>query len=154
MIDNTLLHTNLSYCPSTGIFTRKGKAVGRINKDGYLEIQLQSKRHLAHRLAWQYVYGAWPTSSIDHANRNKLDNSIANLRYLTPSQQAQNTNLHPRNVSGYRGVSWDTNVQKWRARIRVDNKKYSLGYYTTPEAAYEAYLKAVPIYHTHNPLCK
>lgn len=149
-------HVNqfVKYDPTTGVFLRRStnKPTGKVNKDGYLEVQVSKRRYLAHRLAWLLSHGAWPEHSIDHANRIKTDNRIENLRYLTPSQQSQNTNINSRNVSGYRGVSWDSAVGKWRARIRVNNKKYSLGYFDDALDAYHAYLKAVPLYHTHNPV--
>jgi hypothetical protein len=144
----------VKYIPETGEFVRlqTNRTTGKINRDGYIEVQIHKKRFLAHRLAWLWVHGEWPVQNIDHANRTKTDNRIENLRYLTPSQQNQNTNLSSLNVSGYRGVSWDSTVKRWRARIRVNNKKYSLGYFDDPLDAYQAYLKAVPLYHTHNPL--
>jgi hypothetical protein len=148
------LESVLRYDITTGEFIRlrTSRVTGRINDDGYLEIQVGKKRFLAHRLAWFWVYGQWPDHPLDHINRVKTDNRISNLRYITASQQNQNTDLHPNNTSGYRGVFLDRRSGKWRARIRVNNVKYSLGSYPTPEEAYAAYLKAVPVYHTHNPL--
>jgi len=144
----------VTYNPDTGEFLRlsTGRVTGKLNKDGYLEIQLGKKRYLAHRIAWLCIYGEWPSHSIDHANRVKTDNRKSNLRYLTPSQQCQNTNVHPNNTSGYKGVSWDSSSGKWRARIRVNHKRFSLGFYDSAIEAYTAYLKAVPLYHTHNPV--
>ena len=148
------LESILRYDIATGEFIRlrTSRPTGKINADGYIEVQVGKSRYLAHRLAWFWVYDQWPDYSLDHANRVKTDNRISNLRYITPSQQNQNTNLHPNNTSGYRGVFLDKSSGKWRSRIRVNNKKYSLGSYLTPEEAYAAYLKAVPLYHTHNPL--
>jgi hypothetical protein len=39
------------------------------------------------------------------------------------------------NTSTYRGVSFDTKAQKWRAQISVEGKCRKLGTFTTPEAA-------------------
>jgi hypothetical protein len=155
---NKLTFENLarvvSYDAKTGAFTRNknGQKIGKINKDGYVEISVYSKRYLVHRLAWFYVYGVWPEGSLDHVDRDKTNNAIDNLRKLTPSQQAQNTNLHPLNTSGYRGVFLDKQTNRWRARIRVNNVKHSLGAFDTAEEAYAAYLLAAKKYHTHNPL--
>ena len=144
----------VKYLPETGEFVRlsTNRLTGKINRDGYIEVQIGRKRYLAHRLAWLWVHNEWPVYNLDHANRIKTDNRIENLRYLTPSQQNQNTNISSLNVSGYRGVSWDSTVKRWRARIRVNNKKFSLGYFDDPFEAYQAYVKAVPLYHTHNPV--
>lgn len=143
----------LTYDPVTGVFIRNStnNVAGKNRKRGYIEIEVHKKWYRAHRLAWLYVYGEWPVQDIDHADRNKENNAISNLRYLTPSQQCQNTNMSPLNTSGYRGVHLDNNSGKWRARIRVNNVKYNLGSYDTPEEAYQAYLGAAAICHTHNP---
>ena len=37
------------------------------------------KTHTAHRLAWFWTHGYWPTE-IDHINRDRTDNRLANLR--------------------------------------------------------------------------
>src|ERR1700758_3893856 len=72
----------LSYDMQTGIFARlkfKGNShaddsVGGLNPDGYLVIRVGGKKHLAHRLAWLYVYGEFPVSELDHINNNRTDN--------------------------------------------------------------------------------
>lgn len=157
--DSVMTHSEmlsvLSYSESTGLFTRlsTNRVTGKLNKEGYVEVQVGKKRYRAHRLAWFYVYGEWPPFSLDHADRVKTNNRISNLRYLTPSQQCQNTNLSPLNKSGCKGVSFDKKTGKWRARIRANNKKYSLGAYASVEEAARAYIGAARLVHTHNPLC-
>ncbi|MBL7599406.1 HNH endonuclease, partial [Escherichia coli] len=38
----------------------------------------------AHRLAWWWVYGEWPTGEIDHINHDRSDNLCAfNIRDFT-----------------------------------------------------------------------
>lgn len=97
-----------------------------------------------HRLAWLYVHGEWPTEQIDHINQNPVDNRIANLRPADKSQNVQNIDA-AYGSSGYRGVSFDSRCgdgNSWRARIMVDGKSHSLGYYATAEEAHDAYLAA------------
>lgn len=153
-VDRAFIETYVKYDPLTGIFTRlrTDNPTGRINKDGYIEIQLGKRRLLAHRLAWMLIHGEWPPSDIDHADRVKSNNRISNLRIITASQQCQNTDMPPLNTSGKRGVHWDTKSGKWRARIRHANVKHCLGYYENLEDAEAAYLGAARLLHTHNPL--
>lgn len=47
------------------------------------------------------------------------------------------------NTSGVRGVTWHAGTKKWQARMQVDGRTVSLGYYTTIEEAAEARRKAV-----------
>jgi hypothetical protein len=60
---------------------------------------------------------AWPTSEIDHINRDKTDNRIANLRQVTRSENCQNKN----NVN-LPGITWHKPTSKWQARIKINQK--------------------------------
>ena len=129
----------LNYDPLTGIFTRKvspsrkiraGSVAGHLNKLGYTEIMISGKIYKAHRLAWLYVYGYFPEHQIDHKDRNKSNNRINNLRHATHSCNMRNTGLQQNNTSGIKGVSWYKRSDKWRARIKVNNKHRHLGYFT------------------------
>jgi hypothetical protein len=90
----------VDYDPETGKFTWTrnraykalgGTAAGYLNTNGYARITIDSVSHAAHRLAWLHVYGEWPKASIDHINRNRQDNRIANLREATQSEQNANS---------------------------------------------------------------
>jgi hypothetical protein len=53
------------------------------------------------------------------------------------------TTLSARNVSGFRGVSFEAHARKWRARIYVAGKKIHLGYFPDKRDAAAAYQAAV-----------
>lgn len=139
-----------SYNPETGSLLwavrQKGKGkfgceAGTVFKTGYRVVRLpDGKRCMAARLCWFMHYGKWPESQIDHINRVKTDNRIANLREATPSQNLANT-FSSRNTSGYRGVS-RTAEGRWRAFISINNRNKNLGAFETPEEAYAAYCTA------------
>lgn len=77
---------------------------------------------------------------IDHANRDRLDDRLCNLRVCEPSDNAKNQSLSARNTSGQTGVSYSSQFHKWRAYV-CDKRKYiSLGYYKTKEEAIAARL--------------
>ena len=99
--ENALTHDRLSslleYNAESGAFRwlkkphkRNHNIVGDIagynQKGGYIIIQIDKQRYFAHRVAWFYVYGVWPTDEIDHINGDKLNNSIENLREATASE--------------------------------------------------------------------
>lgn len=44
--------------------------------------------------------------------------------------------------TSYKGVCYDKLKDRWKARVNVNGKRVSVGYYDTPEAANEAVLKA------------
>ena len=80
---------------------------------------------------------------IDHIDGNPLNNSRSNLRVCTQQQNLCNRGKNTNNTSGFKGVDWFEQTQKWRARI---NNKY-LGLFKTPEEAHRAYVKAAQELH-------
>jgi hypothetical protein len=151
MITQEELKHHLHYNPDTGIFTRKiaknsnvkiGGVAGCVRPNGYIQIKINYKLYLAHRLAWLYVYGQFPDHQIDHINRNKSDNRLINLRAVTAQQNQWNHGIPKNNTTGYLGVSYYRLEKKYRARIVVNNKVKWLGSFDCPKIAYDAYLKA------------
>lgn len=142
----------LFYEPSTGLFVwrRKprtnrikcGQTAGTHNKStGYNFIKIPCFQRIgAHRLAWLYVYGEWPTGEIDHINGSPSDNRITNLRIATKSQNAANTRA--RNSSGRKGVHYRPKRRNWVSRITVNGKEHFLGVFDDPESAHKAYMSA------------
>jgi len=63
----------------------------------------------------------------DHRNRDKLDNRRANIRRVTHSQNMQNQSAQRDSSSPFRAVHWDAGRHRWRARIAVEKRYYSLG---------------------------
>lgn len=99
--------------------------------------------YYAHRLAWFYHYGEWPEGEIDHLNRNKTDNRIANLRDATHSVNVQNQlNAPSHNTSGLMGAMWNSQKQKWQAAIVTRGRRKHLGFYSQPIDAHKAYMAA------------
>lgn len=141
----------LRYERSTGEFFwlvnkgRDGKAgarAGALTARGYIEIGLCGRTYLAHRLAWFFVYGAWPKyEAVDHINGNKGDNRIENLRDVSDEINAHNV-FAPRsdNRTGLRGVF--PNKKRFSAQIQVRGVAHHLGTFDTPEEAHQVYMQA------------
>jgi hypothetical protein len=64
-----------------------------------------------------------------------------NCRFTTTSVQAINARKRNDNVSGYRGVSFETKENKWRSQIQIDGNVKFLGYFNTPQEASVEYEK-------------
>ena len=153
------LKEDLIYNPDTGLFTRKvdknkrfvaGQVAGCIHHTGYVLVGLKKYRYFAHRLAWLYMYGEFPSSQIDHINQDKTDNRISNLRLVTPSENMQNVSQNPRNTSGAKGVCWNASSRKWQSQIKANGKSIYLGLFSELESASAAYKAAAAKYHTVN----
>ena len=85
-----------------------------------------------HRVIWEMHNGPIPKGmTIDHINRDPLDNRIENLRMV--SMAVNNTNKMGK---GYT----QTASGKYRARMQHKGKQIMLGLYDTPEEARAAYL--------------
>ncbi|MFA5396856.1 MAG: AP2 domain-containing protein [Methanogenium sp.] len=82
----------------------------------------------------------------DHINRNKLDNRKCNLRSVTKSVNSFNRDKNKNNKSGTKGVYFDSWSNKWRAEIKKDGKKFTLGRFISIKDAIKARLKAEKIY--------
>jgi hypothetical protein len=146
------LRQAVSYDPETGVFiwTKKrcgrcriGSKAGAQRLDGYIEIYIHGKTYKAHRLAWLYMNGEWPSHQIDHIDGDRANNRIKNLRDLTKVLNMQNQRRPQKsNTSGYLGVSWQRAKCKWEARISVGGVRHFLGTHPTAEDAYVAYLDA------------
>lgn len=142
------LKSLLEYSSETGEFrwvnsnqpALNGCVAGHISKSiGYRFIGVDGYLYLAHRLAWLYVYGVFPSQNIDHIDRNKDNNSMANLRLATQAENALNSKNRSTNKSGYRGVSWCGRTSKWRATVTTNGKQKSLGRFKEMKEAVSAY---------------
>lgn len=144
----------LRYDPSTGILwwmlrddvpkqvnTRlAGKvAFTSVNDKGYLHGGIHGRSYVAHRVAWALHYGEWPVNHIDHINGVRTDNRIENLRQATNSQNLMNRGKQENNTSGYKGVYFNKEKNKWQAHIHSGGENIYLGRFSTPEAAHDAY---------------
>jgi hypothetical protein len=80
-----------------------------------------------------------PAIQVDHEDHDGLNCQKYNLRVSTPQQNASNALLTRANTSGFKGVSWNKDREKWRAYIHVNNGRFHLGYFTDPFEAACAY---------------
>lgn len=94
-----------------------------------------------HRLLWRH-WRMPETPEVDHRNGNGLDCRRENLRAATRRQNAWNARAPITNTSGIKGVSWDKERQRWRAKILIDGKIKKLGSFSTSEEAGRAYAEA------------
>lgn len=118
------------------------------NLGGYRKGQIKfgddNTTYSAHCVAWALYYGRWPAKGalIDHINRVRTDNRIANLREVSPSGNSFNATRRSDNKSGVSGVSWYPPSQKWRAVITIGRRQRSLGHFASFEDAVAARRKA------------
>lgn len=132
----------------------KGKMAGTLNDQGYYQVRVNCRLHLAHRLVWLLNNGVWPANQIDHMDRNRVNNQIGNLREATNAENGQNQKMRVDNTSGCTGVSWITQHRKWQAKIKLKGRYKHLGLFESKEDAANAYAMAKAELHTFNPKIK
>lgn len=76
-----------------------------------------------HRL----ILNSPPNLESDHRNGDSLDNRRINLRVCTKARNQMNSHKRTGCSSKYKGVSWHSRNQKWRADIQINGKKCYLG---------------------------
>ena len=124
-----------------------GKPAGCKFADGYVYIRYLGKPLLAHRIAWLKAYGELPNGQLDHVNMNRSDNRISNLRVASFSENNRNKAIQSNNTSGHKGVCFHKGTNKFHAKITVNKKTISLGYFKTLEEAASEYQQAVKEHH-------
>ena len=132
-----------------------GELAGSPTKYGYvivgISIQGQPRLIFAHRIIWALANGRWPIQ-IDHRDGHRSNNSLANLREATRSENNHNLCVPKHNTSGFLGVSYRRDNKKWRAQIRVDDHQYNIGSFPDRQSAFNAYLAAKARLHPFQPV--
>ena len=138
------------YDPETGEFfwnesrrgVARGKKVGTRRRRGDIQLHIDRHAHLAHRVAWLYMTQKWPQEQIDHKDCSPENNRWNNLRIANNSLNQANRHISDATKSGFKGVSWIKEKQRWRAEVKKDGRKIHLGYFDSPVDAHEAYCDA------------
>lgn len=88
-----------------------------------------------------------PDMKVDHKDGNGLNNRRLNLRQATTAQNAHNSRISRKNVTGFKGVSLDRTRGKYQAHISILRKKHNLGLFDNIEDAAAAYAAASAKFH-------
>lgn len=100
----------------------------------------QVKRVVQHTYMHRLVMGVTdPRVWVDHIDGNVLNNTKANLRIASASENSQNS--RPRGGSKFIGVSYVAARKKWKAGIAFQYVKHHLGFFDSETEAAIAYDK-------------
>lgn len=146
------IKNSLQYDPETGrvVWLKAGsgnrlagKTAGCRRADGYVLIRVGAKLRGAHRIAVILMTGSDPIGVVDHINGDPSDNRWSNLRVCSQRNNRANSKTQTRPKSSkYKGVTWFAQRKKWMAKICVNYKTRTLGYFDNEHDAALAYNRA------------
>lgn len=115
-----------------------------IGKDGYFVVGLCKNGKVTtrsiHRLIIETFLGK-SELQVNHKNRNRNDNNIENLEYVSCRDNIMHKYINRENHLS--GAYRDNRCKnKWSSAISIGNKKHYLGKFNSQEEAHLAYLKA------------
>jgi len=124
----------LNYEPESGIFTwltnsprgRIGEQAGSVGDRNYVWIRINRHPYRAHRLAWLYIHGKFPSMQIDHIDGDPTNNKINNLREVDHKDNQRNAKLRYDNNTGVTGVTWSNRDKCFISGIKVNGKSKHL----------------------------
>ena len=107
------------------------------NPKGYGLVSVGGVLVLTHRHSYAYHVGPIPTGLlIDHVCHNKGCYNPHHLRPVTGRQnQEHRKGPTAHNTSGYRGVTYNRDRDKWRAVVRHNGKAIECGAFNCPTKA-------------------
>lgn len=118
------------------VFSDKGKYICEISKEDYKNVsnhewwiinngftnyvttKINGKQILLHRFIVKEID---ENKTVDHIDRNGLNNKRCNLRVVSNTMQNINQKIRKDNTSGVKGVGFHKMSGKWRVRIQYKN---------------------------------
>ena len=130
---DTGIRFRVSLIDKTFVFGQNWTVAGK----GYIRQSGQPKKYLHDLIARRAGFAQ--SEETDHRDLDRLNNRRDNLRPASSSENKANVSLRSDNTSGFKGVSWWKDRNKWRADGMISKKQVHLGTFDTAEAASEAY---------------
>jgi hypothetical protein len=118
---NNTMWTAEQVCASWNSKHAKKEAFTTVSRIGYKTGLINGRAYVAARIIWKLVHGYDPVE-IDHINRVKTDNRLANLREANRADNCRNRGLLRNNTSGVSGVYLEKSSGLWV--VEVNGKRY------------------------------
>ena len=133
-IRKTYFISNFGNCKSIDNSTKREYIIKpfKLTK-GYLGIDINKKTEKIHRLVALHFIGERPTNlQIDHKDRNKNNNKVSNLRYISGEENIKNTDRYRLDLSTDKKtrlnqiakISREKNKDKNREKKKESDKKF------------------------------
>lgn len=111
----------------------------QIGRDGMVYVRWWQNGKQIRKSLSRLIMQAPTGLQVDHINKNRMDNRRCNLRLATPSQNTCNRRRPQKTLSSpFQGVAFFNRKNlknKWHARLKLNGKSKSIGYFKTAEQA-------------------
>jgi hypothetical protein len=133
-----------------GLRTKAGNPVGWHTGNGYLRTDIAGKKYYVHRVVWVYHNGPCDWYLVDHADGNKQNNRIENLRLGDKSSNGLNRRRARKdstsNLLGVLSGRTRRGTPTYQARLTVRGTTINLGNHKTAEDAHRTYVHAKKLF--------
>jgi hypothetical protein len=128
--------------------------------EGYLRFGLRKptcKMFFVHKLlAMIFIENPDNLKYVDHIDRNKLNNNISNLRWISSLNNNRNRSIAKNNTTGTKGITEqkldDVEIPYYRVRMMVNGKRKTVSFNQKDDNAYNKALKCKLIMEINNGL--
>tara|TARA_R110000744_G_scaffold41339_2_gene93637 strand:- start:3435 stop:3899 length:465 start_codon:yes stop_codon:yes gene_type:complete len=113
------------------IMNQFGKEIKpHINKIRYCRLGLykngKCKKFLLHRLlALTFISNPDNLPEVDHIDRNRSNNNLENLHWVTHLQNLQNIGEYKNNTSGIKNIRWCKKGKCWKFQKQINGKRHT-----------------------------
>jgi hypothetical protein len=129
--------------------TKIGDRAGTVsaNDKGYMRVKIRGWEYAVHRLVYLWHTGESPPM-VDHADHDRQNNRIENLRAASASDNSRNATLRSDAKLKVKGVTYRQDKNKpYIAELRVNGKRVMHVSFFTLEEAERAVMEARRVYH-------
>lgn len=120
-------YPNYQVCELGRVYsTKSGREIKNRLQNGYIQCNLQKddkqyKVSIHRILATIFIPNPNKYPCVDHFDRNKLNNSLENLRWCTHSMNMRNMSLYKNNTSSIKGVMLRKEIHNWYWRACIQD---------------------------------
>ena len=120
-------HTQYLIYPDGRVFSKKKNIFlsDKFLSQGYHRVSIQQTKYRVHRLlAQHYIPNPDNLPMVDHINRDRLDNRLENLRWVSHAENNDNKSVKKSAKTGIRGLSHlpsRGSPKKWRFSRRSES---------------------------------
>lgn len=97
-----------------------------VDRKGYNVGAIYDQNYRAPRVIFKWMTGI-DADQVDHEDGNTQNNRWVNLRDVTGQQNQKNMKRASNNTSGFTGVSWNSQKERWEAKIKVNQRTIHIG---------------------------